>query len=230
MARLTFAGRSTLDEHRFGIIAKNSLIGKMGADTTRTICRNLKAAVEHSETYSFYHRDLLGILLSVQPLAVLEGLCDGDATSLELGIGILNDCSRWSAFDVLPEEELIAWCEEEPEIRYPGVAGVVTSFRPIPETKESQWTSIGRRLLEKAPNRIAVLRKFTDRFIPRVWKEPRAAAIEANARLLDNLPVADPTVAEFVASEKARLAAAVNSARAMEPFPFPSPRLETSFE
>jgi len=75
MGRLTFARRNSVDDYRLGIIAKHCLVGEKGAATVREICRNLKDDVSKSETYGFYHTELLKILLRAQPLAALESLC-----------------------------------------------------------------------------------------------------------------------------------------------------------
>jgi hypothetical protein len=211
MCRLTFARRQA-DDYRLGIIANHCLVGEKGAATVREICRKLKDAVSKSETYAFYHGELLKILLRAQPLAALESLCGGDKSELDLGVRILDQSAqlRGNPFDTIPEVDLLTWCDQQPKIRYPAIAAGVTPFQPSGEAGGLQWTLVARKLLDKAPDRVAVLRSFTDKFIPTAWRGSRAATIESHARLLDELAIcADPALVEFITKEKARLADAI---------------------
>jgi hypothetical protein len=214
--RLTFIRRKTDDDYRLGIIAKRCLVGEKGAATVGELCRNLKVAVSKAETYAFYHAELLKILLRAQPLAALESLCGGDKSELELGIRILDDAAqlRRNPFDEIPEVDLLAWCDQHPEVRYPAVAAGVTPFQPSGETGGLQWTHIARMLLDRAPDRVAVLKGFTDKFMPTAWRDSRTAAIESHARLLDELAIyPDAALVEFITKEKTRLADAVKAER-----------------
>jgi len=80
--------------YRLEMVGRHCLVGETGAATVREICRNLKDAVSKSETSVFYHRDLLQILFSVQPLAALESLCGGGAADIKLGLSILHQAGR----------------------------------------------------------------------------------------------------------------------------------------
>jgi hypothetical protein len=155
MRQLGFSQRNTLDEYRVGIVAKYCLFGDMGASATRDICANLRDAVSRSETYAFYHTDLLKILFAAQPLAALEGLCGEGEADLQLGARILDQAAQMNRnpFDAIPEAELLAWCDRQPNLRYPAIAAGVTPFQYSGEGGRPQWTSIARKILSKAPNR-----------------------------------------------------------------------------
>src|SRR5205085_9545933 len=57
--------------------------------------------------------------------------------------------------------------------------------------------------LEKAPDRVSVLRQYIRQFDPRTWSGSRASVVEANAKLLDELESHDdPVVTRFVAEER----------------------------
>lgn len=221
MRRLAFGRRRQADDYRLGIIAKRCLIGEKGAVTVGEICRNLKHAVSKSETYAFYHTDLLKILFSTQPLAALESLCGGDESELRLGVRILEQAAQLqrNPFDAIPEADLFAWCDQQPEIRYPAIAAGVTPFAPSGDRGSLQWTRIARKLLDNAPDRVAVLRNFTDKFVPMAWTGSRKAIIESNARLLDDLAVyPDPALIEFIIKERTRLADAIKVEQTTEFF------------
>lgn len=85
------------------------------------------------------------------------------------------------------------------------------------EAARPQWTNIARKLLERAPDRVAVLRRFVDKFTPTAWTGSRAAIVESNAKLLDELAVySDPALDEFIASEKRRLIDAIEEERTID--------------
>lgn len=207
-------GREVGANHRLGMIAKNCLVGEKGAATVREICRNLKDAVSKYETYAFYHADLLQILFGVQPLAALDAFCGGDQPDLHLGISILDQAAqlRRNPFDAIPEADLLAWCDQLPGIRYPAIAAGVTPFQWSGEAGRPQWTSIARKLLDRAPDRVAVLKLFVGKFSPTSWSGSRAAIVKSNARLLDELAgYPDPALVEFVEKEKTRLSQAIQA-------------------
>jgi hypothetical protein len=219
MRRLTFARRNDVDDYRLGIVARNCLVGHKGAATVREICRNLKDAVSKSETYPFYHAALLQLLFAAHPLAALDGLCGGDETDLRSGVNILDQAAqfRGNPFDEIPEGNLVAWCDQQPDVRYPAIAGGVTPFQHCGDPPRPQWTSIARKLLERAPDRVAVLKRFVDKFTPTAWTGQRAVIVESNAKLLDELAAySDPALNEFVASEKKRLMAAIEEERTID--------------
>jgi hypothetical protein len=201
------------------MIARHCLVEDKGAPTVREVCRNLKEAVSKSETYAFYHAELLQLLLAVQPFAALEALCGGDQADLQLGIRILDEAAqlRRNPFDAVPEADLLSWCDQQPGIRYPAVAAGVTPFQWSGEAERLEWTNIARKLLDRAPNRIEVLKKFVNRFGPVTWSGSHATIVESNAKLLDDLATyPDPAVIEFIRAEKIRLADAIKDERRTE--------------
>jgi hypothetical protein len=208
LSGLTFKGSRTLDEYRVGIIARKCLIAGSGAITVAKMCGNLRQAVSRSETYPSYHADLLGVLLEVQPLATLESLCGGGEAELRLGLSILEQNSRLrpNSLDMIPEDHLVSWCDEMPRIRYPAVAAAVTAFQPSTETGKPQLTSVGRKLVDNAPDRVGVLRNLVRQLAP--------------ADLLGVLDQVatdeDRSVVEFVAEEKIRVAQIVQAQRQAE--------------
>jgi hypothetical protein len=216
MRRLTFTGRNKIDEYRLGIVARHCLLGEKGAATVREVFRHLKDAVSQSRTYPFYHADLITLLFTSQPLAALEGLCGDDPAELALGINILDQAGqlRRNAFDAIPEADLIAWCDRSPGLRYPAVAAGVTPFHPSGDAERLQWTTIAHQLLDRAPDRVAVLRKFTDEL---AWAGSSAAVIESSVRLLDELAhYPDPALIEFIVNEKTRFAEAIQTEKLVQ--------------
>jgi len=174
----------------------------------RLLCGKLREAVAKSETYPSYHGELLGILFEVQPRITLEAMCGGEQRELDLGIRILDEASRFGLhpFDKIAEEVLLSWCDEAPGIRYAAVAGSVTPVELIGAPGQTQWRSVARRLLDRAPDRQAVLKCFMEKFTPWSWRDSRAGIIQSNLRLLEGLTgYTDPQLLEFINEQKARL-------------------------
>jgi hypothetical protein len=220
MRQLRFMNRrNDSANYTLGKIAWYCLVEEKGAVTVREICHNLKEAVSKSETSAFFHEELLQILLDAQPIAALEALCGDNATDLKLGIRILDQAARLrrNAFDSVPEDYLVSWCDQQPDTRYPAAAAGVTSVQPSGDTGRPQWTSTALKLLDKAPDRVEVLKKFIGQFSPMSWAGSRAGIVESNAKLLDELAgYPDTALVEFIAKEKVRLAEAIKMERQTE--------------
>jgi hypothetical protein len=73
-------------------------------------------------------------------------------------------------------------------------------------------------LLEKAPDRVEVLRRYIEKFRPMSWSGgSQVPPWEANVRLLDSLAdYPDPSIVAFVAAEKTRLLGVLDLVRQRE--------------
>jgi hypothetical protein len=219
LQRLKFTREDHSQDYHLGEISKACLVREGDEAVAFQICRKLKEAISRFETAAFYYDDLLSGLFSVQPVAALDGVLAGDEADLNTGISILNQARqhRTSPLDVVSVDDLLAWCDKEPEMRYPAAASVLTIYLPTEGAGPRQWTSTALRLLEKAPDRIEVLKKFILQFSPMSWGGSRAAIVATNTRLLDELEAyPDPALVEFVAKEKVRLSRAIEEEKRQE--------------
>jgi len=215
--QFTFTSRNDRDDYEMAEITKSCLHGEKGASVTTDFCRRLKRAIENCETNAFYHDDLLVDLFSAQPIAALEGLCGGDQKELELGIRILRDVGRRKPpLAVIPDGDLLGWCDQDPQSRYPALAQVITISERMGEHELPRWTRIAMRFLEKAPDPSAILRRFTARFMPEgVWRGSLATILESNGSLLDQLEEY-PTLSAVVAQQKVDLRLRIDEERRRE--------------
>ena len=205
--------------YRLQIVGRHCLLGDKGAATVREVCSELRDAIARSEASTYGHRELLQILFSAQPLAVLQSLCGGDdAAKVKIGVRVLetSDLLHPHTFDVIPEEEILTWCDELPDVRYPIAAAGIAAIRH--DTDGPHWTDIARRILGKSPDRVQVLRKFIRQFSLPGWDASRAAEVQSKLRLLDEMAAySDTGLAEFAVKEKARLSQAITAAREVSP-------------
>lgn len=208
MLQLPFGQRNSIDNYRLGIVGRACLVGERGETTVREICRKLKDAISKSETSAYYQEELLQVLFRAQPLAALNALCGENAEDLKVGIRIMEEAGQFRAnpFDSIPEKDLLNWCAQQPETRYAAVAGGVSALKSFSEPGRVQWTDTALSLLDRAPNRVEVLKGLMRQLRPFGLSGSRASIVEANSKLLDELAQhSDPAVREFVAAEKSRL-------------------------
>jgi hypothetical protein len=206
LKELKFTQKSDLEDYRLGEICADCLKGEQGAAVVFGLCERFKNAVAKYETSAYAHDDMLKGLFTAQPSAALDGLCGGDAESLELGLRVLRDGGiRRRPLDSVCDKDLLSWCDREPQVRYPAMAGVISILKRTGEQAPPSWTSIALRFLESAPDASAILRIFTFHFMPSgVWCGSRGTIVESNAKLLDQLG-AYPALKNAVIEEKERV-------------------------
>jgi hypothetical protein len=115
------------------------------------------------------------------------------------------------------QADVLTWCEQNRAERYPIMASVVTLFRPGAEGGGATWSDIAQALLDRAPDRLALVRAYARRFRPHNYSGSLAAAMEvalAPLGLLEN--DADPAVVAFARTEMTRLRQEIENARRYE--------------
>ena len=219
LQRVAFRQSNHRRDHDLADVVKTCLTGPDDAPIAAEIAVRLRRAVAAHETYSFLNTNLLGALFEVQPTAVLDALFAGEEKDYQAAVRVFQCLGnhRGSPADAISCEALIAWCEEDGKRRYPLAASVIT-FASRPEASGPQvWSEQAKALLASTPDPRSVLTVFTERFRPMSWSGSRAAMIEANARLLDNLEShVPPGVMPFVNEAKIQLAQAVARERQSE--------------
>lgn len=204
--------------YRLQVIGTHCLLGNEGAATVREACTNLRDAVYKSQASEYGHRELLQVFFNAQPFAVLQALCGDGNAKLVRTVRILesSDLLHPHIFGIIPEEELVRWCDELPDLRYPIAAAGIAAIRR--DTDGSQWTEIARRTIDKSPDRVQVLRKFILQLHLPAWDAPPSESAPSDLRLLDDLFThPDPEVAQFAKNEKARLLQAIAASRQIRP-------------
>jgi hypothetical protein len=224
------AGRELLRHIRFGErhqgtghtlagVVRACLTGTGAGTIAADVAKRLRKAVANYETYAFDNDDLLKALLSTQPTAVLDALFEGDERDQRLGVSVFDHLHehRSNPADKITREELIAWCDRDPERRYALAASIVTFARSAEEGGSQVWSEHAEALLSSAPEPRNVLAVFLERFRPMSWSGSRAALMEANARLLDSLDSeAFGELMSFVAEAKELLAQEITTERQRE--------------
>jgi hypothetical protein len=123
---------------------------------------------------------------------------------------------RKNPLDAVPDHELLSWCADGGQPRYVTIAEAISFFRAEKDSPPG-WTPIALKLLDAAPDPLAVLSVFIERFSPRSWSGSRAAIMESRARLLDELDNhPNPALAALAAQKRPGLRAAIAQTREWE--------------
>ncbi|HEY8262942.1 MAG TPA: hypothetical protein VIG26_01140 [Methyloceanibacter sp.] len=113
---------------------------------------------------------------------------------------------------------MIEWCDKHPGARYPAMAGAISFVKGSEEEDvTSQWSSTALKLIERAPDRVAVIRTFVGRFHPSGWSGSLASILEGRKVLLEELKAhKNPDVVALATTEARRLADEVEATRQWE--------------
>ena len=213
LSRIPFSGKHQRVDHSSADIARHCLGGADGAALTKELCQRLKDATRTYQTNVIYHDDLLIGLFAVQPLAALDGLCGTTPEELREGVRVLRDgLLQRQPLAVVIDDDIIAWCDQDPLKRYTALADVVP-FRTGSEKEAPRWTSIALEFFKKAPDPCEILRKFTARFTTGgVWTNTLVAYLESMAALFNQLDEY-PTLQGIVAEQRQALAGWIDEAK-----------------
>jgi hypothetical protein len=217
--RLPIKDNLRSNDHYLGNVLETCLSGPDGIGITRTICERFKAAVKQGTLYGFYRGDLIRALLKVHPSTVLDVFLAGDDSARDLGMQMMRnfDSARnGTAISGVPAEEILAWCNVQPTLRFPRIAALIDPFHEE-STGTVRWSAIAQRLLAEAPEPVRVLEQFVMRIEPFTYSGSRAAVISKRLELLRQLEMdSDPSVAEYASQEYSRLRHAVEKERTAE--------------
>lgn len=218
LRRINFSSDSHVGAHMLADVVSASLSDSDTGLVAAEIAVRLRQAVANFEAYSFNNVDLLTALLKVQPAAVLNALFAGNEEDQWAGVGLfeLLDGHQGNPADAISCDELITWCEINRGLHYPLAASIVTFARRLETSAVQVWSEQATALLTGAPEPERVLKAFIKRFRPMSWSGSRAALIDANARLLDNVESSAPSLISFAIKAKIDLAQEVARERLSE--------------
>jgi hypothetical protein len=216
---LTFDHHGRNNDHNIEKLAGRCLNGPGGAKTAQHLCQRLMRAVSRRETHPYYHDHLIAKLFKVQPVVMLDALFAGNVAERRVGLDIMRDVigpDKPNPVDAVPQDALLAWCERDRAERYPVAASAVTLFSQE-SGKPLEWSDTAQALLRRAPDPLAVLKKYAERFRPQMWSGSLATAMEAPLTPLRTLEE-DPNaaIAEFAKAEGLRLRQEIESVRRHE--------------
>lgn len=212
LRRVTFSRGKQNEYYHLAEIAKASLIPKESAQIVAELAIKMREAIASYKISASDCQLVLAELISLHPTVVLDALFEGDDEAQQDGVHLFEYswASSAKALDGMPCETLISWCENDPERRYGLAASIIHYVRKDGNDDPLEWSEQALALLTKAPDTQKVLAIFVQRFTPMSWSGSRAAIMEANSSLLDNMDSIVPANAmPFVAEVKAQIREAI---------------------
>ena len=179
-------GHNNLD-YGLAQIASVCLKGEEGKSTASEICRHLIDSIRDNRIYHFDYPRLFDNLACLQPFVFLD-LClgnDGIEHNYLRGMFSNNIVTRNNPMDQISDDDLISWCDSDPENRYPLIASSIQAFSESTEKDELvaiasaiqasagstakdelAWKPLVYSIFERAPNLDAVLACLADGIRP----------------------------------------------------------------
>ncbi|RQZ64605.1 hypothetical protein DF057_02410 [Burkholderia cepacia] len=200
---------------QFAHVAKMTLATADARSIVTEFTRRFGAAIEQRQISWSDYPDLLSELFASHPEPVLDALLRDPGSENELGE--LADRGRANPASAISPEQLITWCSNDADNRYPQVARIVPYARSKENAAGLEWTQHAVALLKHAPDPIAVLAAFIKRMRPSAWSGSLAEIMEVNAQLLDRLDVVlSDTAMQSVREAQKQLAKQIAAERERE--------------
>jgi hypothetical protein len=219
LAQMDFDKINARLDHELRLVVSVCVEGPAGETVAAKLCDDLKLAVANRVAQIGDYHNLFSALCKVQPRTVLDSFFGGDELERRAAERMMKSSSqhRGNPLDAMPEDELVAWCDLAPEPRYVEMASVVSYLQGSEEEPGSHWSVIALRMMERAPDPVAVARMFAKRFRPHGWSGSLAVILESRKVLLTQLEQhPDPRLVEFACAEALRLAEEIEAQRRWE--------------
>jgi len=214
-----FDRRLNREAHELQEVIEACLVGPEGIATVEMVFDRLKLSHSKYGLGFMEESTILGALLAVQPVIVLNLLFVSATAGDEGGMRSFFDHHGvgGSPLNRVPQATLLEWCDKDSSVRYPLIAARFCPFNKHQTTDVREWKEVALALLDRAPDKIEVLKQYIYQLRPMSWSGPRSAAWEANAKLLDvfeNHP--DAELAEFARNEREKLRTTLDELRQEE--------------
>lgn len=165
LSRVDFQTSSDNFAHHLNGIARVCLEGEGAVNAAKEICGNLASALSDYRSGARLYGDLAGTLFEFQPQVALDILLGKVEEDGDTRLSFRSDEDHQSPVNKAPPETLLAWADREPRDRYPKLAEVVPLFEPAGDEDILSLSPLAMQLIEKAPDRSAVLEVFGGRYI-----------------------------------------------------------------
>jgi hypothetical protein len=190
LSSVPYPRRGANNGHRLARLAEVCLDGPDAEDCARLVCDALAAAIHGGAVYAFDYSTLLTCLASKQPNVFLDVFLDSRLKGGNRLARIFETDfhRRGNPLDEIPDKTLIAWCEVDPEARYPLVASAIQPFGMLEDSNAVVWNPIVHTIFERAPILGAVLEELGDCVRPRGgWGGSLADILESRLVLFESL-------------------------------------------
>lgn len=182
-------GRNNNLDHELARIARTTLNGQEGASTAVELCRHIAKAISDNRIYAVDYHDLLNALARTQPFLFLDMIIGDDGIKDYQRRGMFGDHfrRRSNPVDQISDDDIVSWCDDKPEDRYPLIASVIQPFSESEETGGPAWNPIVYSIFAKTQNLNNVLKHLARAIWPSGWSGSLADILQKRAVLFQNL-------------------------------------------
>lgn len=213
-----FYKRNTNLAYHVNEIAEQCLAGETGRAAAMVVSRNLARALADYHSGAWDYGELAGTLFALHPWVALNVFLGGGRKWRWKPLRDRFYIGSASPVDKAPPDVLFSWARKSPKVRYPRLAQEVVFFpKNSPSEAEIGWPPIALEILEKCPDRSAVLTAFESRFHPRAWSGSLADVLMPYCTLVHQLcEHGDPKVTAWAKATLEKLERKIRVERELE--------------
>lgn len=187
-----FKNNENLEGHDndLGEAIKNCFKGKNNEDNARILCKIIYNAI-YSRGYRQEFEFSLRAIASEHPYVFLDEFLgsDGSESGLSRQFFEGNGSNADNPLDEIDESIIIKWCNENPLLRYPRIAHVLTPYRieNTQDTTRLHWTPLTLIILNTAPNVMELLPLLRENFDPKIYNGSISQTMKMYLPLIEEL-------------------------------------------
>jgi hypothetical protein len=168
-------------------IAMVCLNGKDGIQSAEELCKHLVQAIIDDYVYTFDYSNLFNSLSRAQPFVFLDAFIGNDRIKPYQRQRMFNADfeSRDNPLDQISDDDLIIWCEKDPESRYPLITLAIQPFKEC--DGKLTWKPVMYRIFDRAPDLGAIFNNIAYSMIPKSWSGSRADIMQNRSVLYKEL-------------------------------------------
>ncbi|MFD2114328.1 hypothetical protein ACFSTH_00910 [Paenibacillus yanchengensis] len=203
-------------DYELSILIMTCFSTESAKEKARILCDRLVEAYINYDIYSRDYEHVLEALSKTQPLVFLDSfLGDSDELNYMIRRVFISERSL-NPISNIEDDLIIAWCEINPETRYPIAASTIMPYRKN-EKNNLEWTPLSQRILSNSSNPIVVLNEYKSTFRPMSWEGSRAEIMQSRLFLISDLKEhEDYFIADWANKEEKVFEAEIRSEREWE--------------
>jgi len=170
-------------------IVRICLKGQGGIPVAKKFGRHFAKSIIDYRISAYDYQNLLKSLAQAQPMVFLDVfLGRNDVKEYQRKRIFCNDMERrGNPLNLILDNDLLSWCEDDPFSRYSLVASVMKPFKRSDVTGKLEWKSIVYDIFERAPNLFAVLEHLANTTRPMAWSGSLSNILQERSILFQEL-------------------------------------------
>jgi len=176
-------------DYELAAIAKVCLNGRESIVAAKEICEHFVDAMINYRIHSLDYPNLISSVARTQPFVFLDIIIGNDKIeNYPIRRMFGNDLDRSNnPLNEISDDDLLTWCDADPNKRYPLIAAVIQPFSKLDEENGSSWKKIVNTIIEKAPQLDTILENLARSIWPMGWTGSLADILQKRSALFEDL-------------------------------------------